>query len=281
MARPSGSGQIEPVFVNSVIELGPNRFTMAFVDPSGGLVDDAEVAASFAPADANVDSPPINVRLEPLRITEHAAQHDTQAHTDPSLATMYAALVSFPTPGRWQVQLQVVRGGAAAEWITAMFDVLQDVPQPSVGEAIPRTRQRTLSDVRELSEIDTSSAPDNALHERTVARALELRRPLVIGFATPAFCETRMCGPVVEAVLRPLHERYGDAIEVIHIEPFDVKQARAGKLVAVPAMDEWGLSTEPWVFVTDAEGRVAAKFEGPSTFEEVEAVLRKLGVSAR
>ena len=42
-------------------------------------------------------------------------------------------------------------------------------------------------------------------------------------------------------------------------------------------MEEWGLSTEPWVFVVDAEGRVAAKFEGVLSEEELVEVLDRLG----
>ena len=38
-------------------------------------------------------------------------------------------------------------------------------------------------------------------------------------------------------------------------------------------MAEWGLLTEPFTFVVDAGGRVAAKFEGFVTEGELEAAL--------
>ncbi len=41
-----------------------------------------------------------------------------------------------------------------------------------------------------------------------------------------------------------------------------------------PWVTEWGLVSEPWVFVVDASGKVTAKFEGAATADEVEAAAR-------
>ncbi len=57
------------------------------------------------------------------------------------------------------------------------------------------------------------------------------------------------------------------------IEPFDLEAAWAGELVPVPEMAQWGLDSEPWVFVTDAEGRVAGKFQGITSEAEVGAAI--------
>jgi hypothetical protein len=38
-------------------------------------------------------------------------------------------------------------------------------------------------------------------------------------------------------------------------------------------MSEWGIDTEPWVFVLDENGRVAAKFNGPLSPQELTAAL--------
>lgn len=268
------AGTIQPVLVNSELGLGPSRVAVAFLDGEGRVIDDLEVRASFS-APPSSGGASTDVVLEPLRIGEHSS-HGGSAGSP--LLTVYGATVDFPAPGNWSVLLRLIRGGAELQPIRADLSIVEDLPYPTVGEAIPPTRQTVLREVGQLSMIDTSPAPDELLHRLTVAEALELRRPLVIGFATPAFCETRMCGPVVEEVLRPLGERYGETIEVIHIEPFDVQRARAGELVPVPAMAEWGLKTEPWVFVVDSEGRVVARFEGPLTFAEVDRVLKSITV---
>ena len=45
-----------------------------------------------------------------------------------------------------------------------------------------------------------------------------------------------------------------------------------------PVIEEWGLPSEPWTFLVDAEGRVAAKFEAFTSVEELqEALLKTMG----
>ena len=67
----------------------------------------------------------------------------------------------------------------------------------------------------------------------------------------------------------------------IHVEPYVAERARQGELVPAPAMVEWGLPSDTWLFVIDQEGRVAGKFEAIASVEEVEPVLRQvLGESA-
>ena len=74
-----------------------------------------------------------------------------------------------------------------------------------------------------------------------------------------------------------LYHEYKDRVTFIHVEPYDLDKARSGEgLVPVPATSDWGLDTEPWVFVVDAEGRVAAKFEAFVMMDEVEAAFRRL-----
>jgi hypothetical protein len=49
----------------------------------------------------------------------------------------------------------------------------------------------------------------------------------------------------------------------------------AQNLEPVPAVLEWGLPTEPWVFVVDAQGFVVGRFEGVVSAEEITAALSK------
>ena len=44
----------------------------------------------------------------------------------------------------------------------------------------------------------------------------------------------------------------------------------------MPAVAEWGLPTEPWVFVVAADGTLAAKFEGAVGADELREVLNAL-----
>lgn len=58
------------------------------------------------------------------------------------------------------------------------------------------------------------------------------------------------------------------------MEPYDLRAAREGRDLSLSqTMREWDLPSEPWIFVLDSQGRVAAKFEGIVSREEVEQVL--------
>jgi hypothetical protein len=141
--------------------------------------------------------------------------------------------------------------------------------------------QQTLRDVGDISEIDSSSPPRTAMHELTIAEAIDSGRPTVVAFATPAFCQSRVCGPFMDTVVDPLFQRYGDRVNFVHVEPYVLGKARQGQLVPIPAAEEWGLQTEPWLFIIDRQGRVAAKLEAIVALDEVEPVLeRVLGESA-
>jgi hypothetical protein len=131
----------------------------------------------------------------------------------------------------------------------------------------------TLRDVDDITEIDSSVPPNPALHELTIAEALETGKPVVVAFVTPAFCETRFCGPVMDEVILPTMAEFGDAVEFIHIEPFDLPEIRAGRRVVSPTVEEWGVLSEPFVFVLNPDGTVAAKFEGIMEAEELSAAL--------
>jgi hypothetical protein len=66
-----------------------------------------------------------------------------------------------------------------------------------------------------------------------------------------------MCGPQTEIVqrLEPLYRR---RVNFIHIEIYKDANPAHGYARTVR---QWHLQTEPWVFVVDRRGRIAAKFE--------------------
>lgn len=114
------------------------------------------------------------------------------------------------------------------------------------------------------------------MHDITVADALAAARPIVVAFATPAFCENRTCGPVMDTIMDPLYEKYEGRATFIHIEPYKLKELREGAdRILVQAMEEWNLETQPWLFVIDGDGRLAAKFEGVTALSEVGTALQQ------
>jgi hypothetical protein len=135
--------------------------------------------------------------------------------------------------------------------------------------------------VKDIFEIDTSNPPDPYMHNLTIADAVTSGKPTVIVFSTPGFCQTQLCGPTKDMVDQ-LYQKYQGQAHFIHVEPYALEKARSGqKLEAVPATADWGLQSEPWVFLVNREGKVAAKFEGIVSFEELEEAFTPILVSAK
>ena len=107
--------------------------------------------------------------------------------------------------------------------------------------------------------ITTSRPPDLPLLRYSIAGSLAAHRPFVVTFATPKFCTSRTCGPVVdvvEAVRRRFEPR---GIRFIHVEVFTGNDPNRGYN---RWMRQWGLASEPWVFLVGADGRVRHEIRG-------------------
>ena len=284
-SRPIEFRQGQPVtatLVNSRLAVGASRLIFGLVAGDGSMIHDAS-AVELRLYALDDDSGTL-VREAGLRPSSFVSEFD-HVHEDGSIhvhrepiVTVWRETVDLTRAGWWGAELAVTAGGARHEGLRIRFFVVEEGAEPAVGDPAPRTRQPVLADGRDIASLSTAQPPNPGMHELTVAEALALGRPVVVAFVTPAFCRTRYCGPVLEQVVTPLAERYAGRVEFVHIEPYDLDRLRAeGAFVTVPAMEEWGLSTEPWVFVVDAEGRIAAKFEGVLSEEELEEVLAGLG----
>jgi hypothetical protein len=165
----------------------------------------------------------------------------------------------------------VSQANGALEPIRLALTVLDAPATPAVGSPAPRSRNLIARDVKNLRQIDTSPKPDARLHQVRIADAIAQGKPQLIVFATPQFCTTRMCGPVVD-IVRTLLPAYGKRVAFTHQE---IWQDFAEKKM-FPTLEEWRLDTEPWVFVVDGKGIIRAKFEGLVTVSELESALQQI-----
>jgi hypothetical protein len=266
-----------PLFVNSSrLGVGANRIAFGFFDREGALLSEVTADVRLFTLDGDEGTFVSERALTRVALELGAVhEHDDGTLHDHSGATvaLFVANVGFTRSGDWGAEVTIDLDGDRVA-TRLRFVVQERTPEPMIGDAIPRSVQRVLADVDAVEEIDSSLPPVPEMHDQTVAAALDAGRPMLVAFATSAFCQSRFCGPVIDGIVRPLLDRYGSEAAFIHIEPFDLAEARdAGRLVGLPVMAEWGLTTEPWVFIVDGDGRVSAKFEGIMSLAEVEAAL--------
>lgn len=192
----------------------------------------------------------------------------------PDVRGMWVARVTFDTPGTWTPAVRtpddrLVRG--------VPFSVAPESLAIQVGDAAPPSRSKTPAD-GPIEAITSDPTPDPRLYGMTVAEAVGSGRPSVIVFATPAFCTSRTCGPALDTAKSLLDQYPG--VNWIHVEVYDNLDApTAETLVLAEPVVEWGLPSEPWVFVVDTAGVVTDRFEGMVDPAELEEALDR--VSAR
>jgi hypothetical protein len=121
-----------------------------------------------------------------------------------------------------------------------------------------------------LASIDTRQPPARELHEVDFADELG-KKPIVLLFATPLLCQSRVCGPVVDIALQ-LQSEYRDKADFIHMEIYNDNEVAKG---ARPQVGAFHLPSEPWLFTVDRHGKVAARIEGAYSASELEAAIKK------
>ncbi len=270
---------VQPQVINSALAVGPNRVIVALFTSELDLVHDATgVLRLYRLDEADTGTFASEHLLRRSTIVEESthkhADGSDHAHADP-FATVYLAHINFAETGKWGVALSIEVGDERYEQLLVPPVVVLDrTPEPGIGDALPASTHLTLRDVADVSEINSHQEPITAMNELTVAEALQTGKPVLVAVATPAFCQSRFCGPMMDSVVHPLYEEFSDRVQFVHVEPFLLHEARNNRrLVPVPLMAEWRLQTEPWIFVTDADGAVVAKFEGLATVEEVRETL--------
>lgn len=109
-----------------------------------------------------------------------------------------------------------------------------------------------------------------------MTEALANARPTVFLLATPAFCQTRFCGPAYE-MTGELETKYGDEFNFVHVEVFTgLPNPAENEWEQAPVMAAFGLNTEPWIYLIDRDGTVVYRAEGMFTTAEVERHLQTL-----
>lgn len=124
------------------------------------------------------------------------------------------------------------------------------------GTSFPALVTPTVDDPQDLEELCTSE-PDCSMHGTSLDTVIGQGKPVVLIVATPAFCTTAICGPVVD-VVELVKQEVGDDAEFIHAEVF----TDAGN-TPTQTVNELGLPSEPWTFVIDGDGVLATRIDGP------------------
>ncbi len=260
----SDAAELRMLLASTDLSVGANRVVFALVASGSGPVrqPDGVRVQTFHLAPTGQEGP-----IETLAAT-YREWGDTGRGA-------YTVRLGFDRPGDWGLGVSVAGPDATVSSASARVAVREQSLTPALGAPAPLTQSKTISDTPDLNELTSDPQPDVALYQMTIAEAVASGKPLVVAFSTPAYCTTATCGPQLDVVKRT-RERYADRANFIHVEVYNNPHEIQGDLSnarIAPAVTEWALPSEPWTFVIDADGLVAAKFEGFATRDELEQAL--------
>lgn len=260
--RPFTNVDAYPSVVSSELVVGSNRVLIGMFDKN----------------DAPVGTPASKMHVAFYDLAQSSSKPVSQQNADfvwaiKGVRGLWAARdVEFDEAGKWGVKVSVHGGGIDEDDLGVQFEVRETGTTPAVGSPAPASDTPTSADVTKLSEITSDRHPDPRFYKTSIADALRKHEPFVVVFATPKYCTSRVCGPTLDVVkgVAPDYPR----ITFIHVEVYDLSDV--SNLKPVPAVAQWGLPGEPWVFVVDSKGDVAAKYEGVVAPSELRAELDHL-----
>jgi hypothetical protein len=141
-------------------------------------------------------------------------------------------------------------------------DPPKDVTVIKAGEPMPAIETPTVDDLRGVDPLCTND-PACALHDITLAEALT-GGPVAFLVATPAFCQTAICGPVLDVLLSQVDAN--PSIRFLHAEVYEDPATSLDAQTA--AVTELGLVFEPCLVLVGADGAVVERLD--TIFDEVE-----------
>jgi hypothetical protein len=230
-----------------------------------------ESAKSLANALDNPAVGPFPAAVQSLE-TKPAFRAQTTAADPDSATAVYTTEIDFPKNGEWRIGALIRHGDELTATLLPSAVVGQFTQVPRVGETPPRIHTPTPADVgNDLSKL-TTRVPPETMNQDDFADVLG-RKPIVLLFATPQFCQSRTCGPVVD-IAEQVKQESGDDVAFIHMEIYNDNDPSKG---VRPQVRDFHLPSEPWLFVIDRTGVIRTEIEGAFGVDELERAVK--GVS--
>jgi hypothetical protein len=250
---------------SSDLSVGVIRVSFLVVRRNGAAVSRPVARVWLA---TSADAKPIirtRAALEPIGVPGRSFGYDRQ------IPGLYVARLSVPTAGKYLMVAEPVGGGPVQALATIMVKRMTASP-PIGSNAFPSRTPTLASENGNLAKLTTRVPPDTALVRYSVADSLAAHKPFVLVFATPKFCESRTCGPVVDVVDAARRRFARTSIRFIHVEIYKNNDPSQGPNRWV---QEWRLPSEPWTFLVGQDGRIKAKFEGSESVAELSKAVRR------
>jgi hypothetical protein len=250
---PNAVSPLQITRMNTDTAVGTSRIVFGLFDGPDPVADAQSVSLSVAQVGETAVEP----------VWQGAAENYSDYEVP-----YWVAYPTLPTSGFWGVTAEVILADGRSVTSQFTIEARAESEAVAVGDLAPLSQNRTLATEPDINLLSSGNDPDPSFYQLTVAEAVASGKPTIVGFITPGLCETKWCTPVLNS-MATVRDAVRDTANFIHIEVYADFQA----LTYVPEMAEWGLVTEPYIFVLDNEGRVTASLAGPVSPRELTQAL--------
>ncbi|MBS1891824.1 MAG: hypothetical protein JST59_11055 [Actinobacteria bacterium] len=256
---------------SQVFDTGEERYPFGVFTTGQEQVEDVEVALYFAKDGKSKVTGPLPAKLETLQ-TKPAYRSQNGSGTGEAKSVYVVPKVDFPKNGSYLAIAMIKGPDGKLEASRMPSPVVGQYPKvPKVGERPPKIETLTAADVgNDLEKIDTRVPPDQ-MHKVNFADVLG-KKPIVLVFATPALCQSRVCGPVVD-VAQQVADKFEPRADFIHQEIYNNNEISDGLR---PQLKAFHLPTEPWTYLIDKQGVIKDRLSGAYGVDELEEAMRTI-----
>ena len=243
--------------------VGSNRISFLVVDKQSKLIERPTARVWISRGLKQAPYAETTARLEPIGVPGGESA---------GVKGIYVTTLTTPTAGTYWYLAEPV-GGRKIQALGNMV-VRTHTAAPGVGDRAIASNTPTLASTGgDLQALTTSRRPDRALYTTSVAQALAAHVPFVVAFATPQYCQSRTCGPVVDVVSAVRKRPASAGVRFVHVEIYKDNDPAKGVNQWV---SQWRLPTEPFTFVVDRKGVIRARFEGAFSVDELARAVAKV-----
>jgi hypothetical protein len=278
---------------------GKNRYPFLLAEKehesgqAGKEIADAEAAIYFAPvpkvkpgeAQAGEEATGGQIEVQaleqpalgpfPARIESLATKPPFQGKTTTEAAdvasVVYSTELNLPTAGQYRPVILIKEKGGVGQKILPSINVGEFEKIPKPGKKAPSIETPTAESVGgDLAKLSTRVPPDT--QNKVNYAEVFGKEPILLLFTSPQFCQSRVCGPVVDVAQQAQHEFEGKA-NFIHMEIYNDNDPSKG---VRPQVRQFHLPSEPWLFAINREGVVSAAIEGAFGTQLMDKTVEKV-----
>ena len=178
---------------------------------------------------------------------------------------VYVVEAIFDQPGTYQ-GLVLTRGAQ----VPIALQVKAAAEEPTIGSVASRAPSPTKQSPLGVDPICTRQ-PACPLHTVSLSDVIATGRPVAVLFATPALCQTRYCGPVLDELLA-VRKAFEPRVTFVHVEIYRSKRG----VDLAPTVLAWNIQYEPWFFTVDGTGTIRGRLDSAFGRDEITPLVQSL-----